>query len=157
VVFDRTFRSFRSKRPNMADRRLSFPLFSPFSVAGRSFHEIKHFFLRIRQLSGDHLTRSTTTYDLREYSRPPANTIATLATSSRHLRPRRDLIAIGSLLTTTTPTIRRSLRTLPERCNNHQMRLDAFRYATLDGGSRGSLPQVRFLIQILFFYFVTRS
>jgi hypothetical protein len=73
------------------------------------------------------------------------------------MRPHRDLIAIGSLVTMTTPAIRRSLRTLPEQCSNHQMCLDAFRYATLDGESRGSLPQVRFLIRTLFFYFVTWS
>jgi hypothetical protein len=36
------------------------------------------------------------------------------------------------------------------------MGLDVFRYATLDGGSRGSLPQVHFLIWTPLFYFVTR-
>jgi hypothetical protein len=90
------------------------------------------------------------------YSRPPCDYLQTPSRHLRHLRRRRDLITIGSLVTTTTPAIRRSLRTLSERCSNHQMHLDAFRYATLDGGSRGSLPQVRFLIRTSLFYFVTR-
>jgi hypothetical protein len=152
--------------------------------------------MNIHRLSGDHLTRSTTTYNLREYLQPPTNiykhpqTLAniceylwtplnTLRTSSnifkhfanlhKHLwtlrtlsntcepycntcKLHRDMFTIHYNHPPYTTLPQSTLRTTPQPSDAS----DTFRCATLDGGSMGSLPQVRFLIWMSLFYFVTQ-